>query len=180
MKWAKDGPPNSLSLRLSFLRTPKPGGSEGPRQVDSPDTSSPVVFSPGFTDLTFCKLMHIPPEIKKQMLPFTGSGTQPTCGECAGALGQGRHTQTLVTRLPETCNFFALITSALNSKWPVKVFRVTNKSYQDHLFAFPRGTQVTFLTGKFYWIFKHVLSWGSPIRFIILSCFPHQPQLLIL
>lgn len=102
--------------------------------------------------------MHIPLEIEKQMLLFTESGTQPICGECAGALAQGRHTQTPVTRLPETRNFFALKTSVLNSKWAVKVFLVTNKIYQDHLLTFPRVTPVTFLTGSFYWIFQPVLS----------------------
>lgn len=179
MKWVKDGPPTISSLRLSFLRTPKPAGSKGPRQTDSPDTLCPAVFSPEFTDLTFCKLMHVPPEIKKQMLPFTGSGTQPTCGG-AGVLGQGRHTQTPVTQLPETCSFFVLITSVLNRMGAVKVFLVTNKSYQDHLFTLPKLTQVTFLTSWFYWIFKYVLSWGSPVRFIISSWLPHQQQLLTL
>lgn len=83
------------------------------------DTLFPAIFSPGFTDLTFHKPLPVPPEIKKQMLPFTESGTAHLCW-----VRRCPRTR-LDTQLPKTCNFFALTTSVLRSKWVVKVFLVT-------------------------------------------------------
>lgn len=63
------------------------------------DTLSPAIFSPGFTDLTFHKLMSIPPEIEKQMLPFTGPGTAHLDWVC-------RCPRTRLDKQhPKTCNF---------------------------------------------------------------------------
>lgn len=58
----------------------------------------------------------------------------------------------------QNVQLLALTTSVLKSKWVIKVFLVSNKIYEDHLSTFPRLTQVTFPTGRFCWIFKHVLS----------------------
>lgn len=122
-------------------------------QTDPRGTSCPAAFSPGFAGS-----------------PLVSWHSMFLWIPQADAPGHRvRHTQSLVTRLLETCHLFAVIASVLNSKQAAKVPLGTNTSYQDHLFTSPR-------LHKFYWILiiKYAFSWGSQMCFIISS-----PLLLI-